>query len=153
VSGGFRLGVVLRLREMAEDAARARLATAVDSHRLATEELIRRTTAEREAQTRLVELGEAGAQAGDLRAAVAGVETAEGATHAARVRLETVSEALMVARGALAEATKRREVVERLRDRLRLLEAKEAQHREDNQLSEIAGVRHARSMTAREVEP
>ena len=153
MSGGFRLGVVLRLREMAEDAARARLATAVDAHRLVTEELIAHTAAEHEAQARLVTMGEAGAQAGDLRAALAGVELAEAATQATRVKLEAVSEALMTARSALAEATKRREVVERLRDRIRLLEAQEAQHQEDNQLSEIAGVRHARAISAREVEP
>ncbi|MFN8629887.1 MAG: flagellar export protein FliJ [Chloroflexota bacterium] len=151
--GGFRLGVVLRLREMAEDAARARLATAVDAHRLATEELIARTAAEHEAQGRVMEMAEAGAQAGEIRAARAGIETAEAATKMARAKLEKASEGLMVARSALAEASKRREVVERLRDRIRQVEARDAQHREDNQLSEIAGVRHARALGTREVEP
>ena len=153
MSGGFRLGVVLRLRELAEDAARARLAAALDAHRTATEVLISLTTVEHEAQDRLMAMGETGAQAGELRAARAGVEHAEQATDAARGRLEAVSEALMLARSALAEATKRREVVERLRDRVRLIEAQEAQRREDNVLSEIAGVRHARAITTPEVEP
>jgi flagellar export protein FliJ len=152
-SGGFRLGVVLRLREMAEDAARARLANAVDAHRLATDELVGRTVAEHEAQARVMAMAEAGAQAGEIRAARAGVETAEANTNLARTKLEKAAEGLMLARSALAEASKRREVVERLRDRMRQIEAQEAQHREDNQLSEIAGVRHARAISTREVEP
>jgi flagellar export protein FliJ len=132
VSGTFRLGVVLRLREMAEDAARARLATAVTGHREATERLIELTVAEEASMARLVEMGEAGAQAGELRAARAGVETAEGATLAGRRKLEAASEVLMQARSSLAEASKRREV---------------------NLLSEIAGVRHARAISSHEVEP
>lgn len=152
-SGGFRLGVVLRLREMAEDAARARLANAVDAHRVATDELIARTAAEHEAQARVMEIAEAGAQAGEIRAARAGIETAEANTKIAHAKLEQAAEGLMLARSALAEASKRREVVERLRDRIRQAEALDAQHREDNQLSEIAGVRHARAISSREVEP
>lgn len=153
MSGGFRLGVVLRLREMAEDAARAKLATAVVAHRDATEALIALTDQEHDAGRRLVEMGETGAQAGELRAARAGVENAELATDAGRARLESASEGLLLARSVLAEATKRREVVERLRDRIRLVEAQDAQHHEDGLLSEIAGVRHARAASAREVEP
>jgi hypothetical protein len=98
-------------------------------------------------------MAEEGAQAGELRAARAGVETAEAATLAGHTKLEAASLALMQARAALAEATKRREVVERLRDRVRLAESQEAQHREDSLLSEIAGVRHARRISNREVEP
>jgi flagellar export protein FliJ len=150
---GFRLGVVLRLREMAEDAARARLAAAVDGHRRATETLIALTTAQHAAEDRQVEMAESGAQAGELRAARAGVEAAEQATAAGTTELESASEGLMLARAALAEASKRREVVERLRDRVRAAEALEAQHREDKVLSEIAGVRHARAIASREVEP
>jgi flagellar export protein FliJ len=151
-TGGFRLGVVLRLREMAEDAARARLASAIEAHRVATEALIALTTAEHEAEARQVTTGEEGAQAGELRAVRAGVEAAERATAAGRATLTTASEALMLARGALVEASRRREVVERLRDRIRSAEVLEAQHREDNLLSEIAGVRHARAIGARETE-
>jgi len=152
VSGTFRLGVVLRLRELAEDAARAKLATVLVRQREATDALIALMALEHAAEDRIVALGSVGAQAGDLRAARAGVEHAEQASAAGRVTLETASEALMQARAALADATRRREVVERLRDRLRASEAREAQHREDNVLSEIAGVRHARTMTS-EPEP
>jgi flagellar export protein FliJ len=153
VSAGFRLGVVLRLREMAEDAARARLATAVAGHREATGRLIESTAAEEASMARLVAMGGAGVQAGELRACRAGVETAEQATAAARRKLEAAAEVLMTARSSLAEASKRREVVERLRDRMHAAEAQEAQHREDNLLSEIAGVRHARAISGHEVEP
>lgn len=152
MSGTFRLGVVLRLRELAEDAARAKLATVLVRQREATDALIALMALEHAAEDRIVALGSVGAQAGDLRAARAGVEHAEQASAAGRVTLETASEALMQARAALADATRRREVVERLRDRLRASEAREAQHREDNVLSEIAGVRHARTMTS-EPEP
>jgi len=153
VSAGFRLGVVLRLREMAEDAARARLATAVNAHRAATETLIALTTAQHEVMARCVAMGEEGAQAGELRAARAGVESAEQATEGARRKVDVAADGLMQARSALAEASKRREVVERLRDRVRVAEAADAQHREDNLLSEIAGVRHARVISGHEVEP
>lgn len=152
MSGGFRLGVVLRLRELAEDSARARLATSVIAHREATEHLVALTTTEHEAQGRLVAMAEEGAQAGELRAVRAGVETAEAATVTGRTKLEAASLGLMQARAALAEATKRREVVERLRDRIRLAESQEAQHREDSLLSEIAGVRHARKVASHEAE-
>jgi flagellar export protein FliJ len=148
VSGTFRLGVVLRLRELAEDAARAKLAMAVVRHREATDSLVMLVARERSVGDRLVELGTSGARAGDLRATRAGVEGAEQATAAGRAVLESASETLMQARTVLADATRRREVVERLRDRLRTSEAREAQHREDNVLSEIAGVRHARTMTS-----
>lgn len=153
MSAGFRLGVVLRLRELAEDAARARLASAVVDHKEATQALSALTEAQQEVEDRLMAMGQEGAQAGELRAARAGLERAEQATDAGRARLETTSEALMQARASLAEATKRREVVERLRERIRITEAREAQHREDNVLSEIAGVRHARRVSSREVEP
>jgi flagellar export protein FliJ len=152
VSGAFRLGVVLRLRELAEDAARARLATAVVRHREATDALVMLVAREQDAALRVMELGTIGAQAGDLRAARGGMEQAEQASAAGRTALEAASEGLMRSRSALADATRRREVVERLRDRLRASEAREAQHREDNVLSEIAGVRHARTMTS-ESEP
>ena len=148
MSGNFRLGVVLRLRELAEDAARAKLAITVVTHREATDALVMLVAREHDAELRLVALGTAGAQAGDLRAARAGVERAEEACHAGRAALQAASEALMQARTVLADATRRREVVERLRDRMRAAEAREAQHREDNVLSEIAGVRHARTMTS-----
>jgi flagellar protein FliJ len=148
MKGSFRLGVVLRLREMAEDAARARLGQALDAHRRATEALIALVERELDAQRRVEETQAGGAQAGDIVAGMRGIEQAERATAAGREALQAATEVLAEARSALAEATRRREVVERLKDRLVEAAALEAQRHEDALMSEIAGVRHARGMTA-----
>jgi flagellar export protein FliJ len=145
---GFRLGVVLRLREMAEDSARGKLAAAIDVHRLAAEALVALLVREQAAQRRLLELAASGATAGDIVAVQHGIEAAELATAAGRTTLDAAGQGLMEARAVLADASRRREVVERLRDRLKAAEVHEAQRREDNVLSEIAGVRHARSLGA-----
>jgi flagellar export protein FliJ len=144
--GAFRLAVVLRLREMAEDAARARLGQAIDAYRRATEALIELVERELGAHRRIEAFQAEGAQAGEIVAAQHGVEQAERATAAGREALEAAQLALVEARRQLAEATRRREVVERLKERLAHAEALEAQRREDRVLSEIAGVRHARSL-------
>jgi len=146
MKGTFRLGVVLRLREMAEDSARARLGQAVDAHRRATDVLIELVERELAAQRRVEAYCTDGAQAGEIVAAQHGVEQAEQHTAAGRQALEAATAILGEARTALAEATKRREVVERLKERLAHAQALEAQRHEDMVLSEIAGVRHARSM-------
>jgi flagellar export protein FliJ len=146
MKGAFRLAVVLRLRELAEDAARARLGQALDSHRRATDVLIELVQRELAAQRRVEAHCDGGAQAGEIVAAQRGVEQAEQHTAAGREALEAATALLVEARSALAEATKRREVVERLKERLAHAHALEAQRHEDMVLSEIAGVRHARSM-------
>jgi flagellar export protein FliJ len=146
MKGTFRLAVVLRLREMAEDAARARLGAALDSHRRATDVLIALVERELSAQRRIEQVHDTAAQAGEIVAAQHGLEHAERATAVGREALEAAQLALVEARQALADATRRREVVERLKDRLALAEALEAQRREDALLSEIAGVRHARAL-------
>jgi flagellar export protein FliJ len=148
MKGTFRLAVVLRLREMAEDAARARLGQAIDAHRRATEVLIELVERELRAQRRVEAVQAAAAQAGEIVAAQHGVEHAERSTAAGRDALEAATTALVDARTALAEATRRREVVTRLKERLSLAEAIDAQRHEDALLSEIAGVRHARAMGA-----
>jgi flagellar export protein FliJ len=148
MKGTFRLAVVLRLRVMAEDAARARLGQSVDAHRRATDVLIQLVERELEAQRRIEAYCAEAAQAGEIVAAQHGVEQAERHTAAGRQALEAATAALVESRTVLAEATKRREVVERLKERLAHAEALEAQRHEDMILSEIAGVRHARSMGA-----
>jgi flagellar export protein FliJ len=145
---GFRLAVVLRLREMAEDQAKARLAAAVAAHRAAFEILIAANERERAAQGRLRTLQEEGGMAGDIVASMRGVDVARAAVAEAFTVLEAASSGLVQARATLAEASRRREVVERLKERLHLQEMIAAQRREDADLSELAGVRHARGMTA-----
>jgi flagellar protein FliJ len=147
MKGAFRLAVVLRLRELAEDAARAHLGAAVAAHRRATESLIILVDHELQAQRRVAALQDEGAVAGDMVAAQHGVEHAERATAVGRDALETAARELIDARSTLAEASRRREVVERLKERLAHAEVVEAQRREDSVLSEIAGVRHARSLS------
>jgi flagellar export protein FliJ len=148
MSNTFRLGVVLRLRELAEDSARAHLAAALTRQRAALDALVRLQERERDAQQRLSDLQGQGAPAGDMVATQHGLEVAEAATVEGRTALATATAGLIESRTLLADATRRREVVERLRDRLRATEARDAQRREDAVLSELAGVRHARSMTA-----
>ncbi len=148
MTGAFRLAVVLRLREMAEDAARARLATALDEHRKALEIVARLKAREEESRSALTALEATGAFAGDIVASIRRVEFAEHETRLGRDAAELKATDLFEARSTLAEATKRREVVERLRDRMRHAEILEAQRVEDATLSELAGVRHARGVVS-----
>ncbi|MEI7745794.1 MAG: flagellar FliJ family protein [Chloroflexota bacterium] len=145
---GFRLAVVLRLREMAEDAARAKLGAAAADYRKATEIVAKLHAREDEARGRMLELQDGGGMAGDIVASVRGIEMAEQQTAIGRQALEIAARALVDARSALAEASRRREVVQRLRDRQRQAEVLEAQRHEDSVLSELAGVRHARGLGA-----
>lgn len=145
---GFRLAVVLRLREMAEDQAKARLATALAAHRAAYDVLVEANTREHQALERLRSLQDQGGMAGDIVASMRGVDHARAGVAAALEALEAASAGLVQARASLAEASKRREVVERLRDRIHQARLLEDQRREDALLSELAGVRHARGMVA-----
>lgn len=148
MSPTFRLAVVLRLREMAEDQARAHLATALAGHRTALDRYTELQGLEGAARERLAGIETAGSVAGDIVAGIRAVDQAEQATATGRQALEAASKVLVDARAALAEASKRREVVERLRDRIHKSEILEAQRVEDATLSELAGVRHARGLTA-----
>lgn len=139
----FRLDVVLRLRRLAEDAARARLATTLADHReaaLATERLAFSLDGEREI---LVRLQAAGAAGGLIREGHDAVEHSERAVETGRERLARAAEALMRARVSLADASRRREVVERLRDRAKLAQRHAAEHQAELELSEFATIRHA----------
>jgi flagellar protein FliJ len=140
---GFRLDVVLRLRRLAEDGARARLATSLTDHRtaaLATERLAFALEGEREI---LVALQVGGTAGGLIRDGHDAVEHAERSLDAGRERLARAAEALLQARAFLADASRRREVVERLRDRAALVRRRVAEHDAELELSEFATVRHA----------
>jgi flagellar export protein FliJ len=140
---GFRLDVVLRLRRLAEDGARARLATSLADHRaaaLATERLAHALDAERDM---LVGLQADGVSAGQMRDGHDAVEHAERSLETGRERLARAAEALLQARALLADASRQREVVERLRDRAKLAQRHAVEHAAEIELSEFATVRHA----------
>lgn len=148
MSAGFRLGIVLRLRELAEDVARADLARAIQGHRLALEALRRSQAAASAERDRAAELQRSagrpgGSPIGELGEAIASVEWAERQRIAAEEQVMTAAGALLESRGRLAEASRRRQVVERLRDRLVADERLRRRRHEDAVLNGIASDRHA----------
>lgn len=148
MSAGFRLSVVLRLRELAEDAAQADLARALGVHRSALEVLRARVGAalverERAAALQHVAASAGATQAGELADATASLELAEAAIAASQAEVAAAADALLASRVRLSEATSRRQVVERLRDRAAAAERVELQRREDAVLNEVASTRHA----------
>lgn len=143
MSHRFRLGIVLRLREMAEEAARIDLGHAINAHQRA----LAVVEAERERLNGEVgwfaSLQQGVVAAGDLQAACEGIQAGERAVAAAGERLNRASHALFESRSKLAEATRRREVVERLRDRFLAAERREADQRDALAMAEISSTRHA----------
>ena len=118
MSNRFRLGIVLRLREMAEESARIDLGHAVDAHQRAVAVVQAAQGRAGEEMRWLSELQcAARSEAGQLQSAVFAVASAQRAIVAAQERLARATDALFEARQALADATRQREVVERLRDR------------------------------------
>ena len=144
----FRLGVVLRLREMAEEKARLHLGEALGVHRAAVLELERLSVAVDAERTRLATLQRSsGVTAGDYVAADEAIHHAERDQARGRVAVDAATEALLEARLALGEARQRLEVVERLRDRIAAAERLEAERKEIAILGDLATTRHAwRSM-------
>jgi flagellar export protein FliJ len=143
MSNRFRLGIVLRLREMAEESARIELGHAVDNHQ-------RAVAAVEAAQGRagnelrwLSDLQHATAEAGQLQTAVFAVAAAQRAIVASQERLGRAAGALFEARRVLADATRQREVVERLRDRFVVAERREREHQDTLAMAEIASTQHA----------
>ena len=139
----FRLGIVLRLREMAEETARIELSHALDAHQHAV-------SAVQAAQGRagqelrwLSDLQNGTAEAGQLQTAVFAVASAQRAIVVAQERLGRASDALFEARRLLADATRQREVVERLRDRFLVAERREMEHQDTLAMAEIASTQHA----------
>jgi flagellar export protein FliJ len=143
MSNRFRLGIVLRLREMAEESARIDLGHAVDAHQRAVSVVQAAQGRAGEELRYLAGLQSGSSEAGQLQSAVFALGAAQRAIVAAQERLARATSALFEARQALAEATKRREVVERLRDRF-LTEERRARDRLDTlSMAEIASTQHA----------
>jgi flagellar export protein FliJ len=143
MSNRFRLGIVLRLREMAEESARIELGHALDAHHHAV-------AAVEAAQSRaglelhwLSDLQGGTSEAGDLQTAVFAVASAQRAIVAAQERLGRATDALFESRRLLADATRQREVVERLRDRFLTAERRERERQDTLAMAEIASTQHA----------
>jgi flagellar export protein FliJ len=143
MSGRFRLGIVLRLREMTEESARIDLGHAVDAHQRAVAQVEASQGRAGEELRWLSDLQCSRAAAGELQAAVLAVATAQRAIVVSQEKLSKATAAVFDARRILAEATKQREVVERLRDRF-LAEERRVRDRLDTlAMAEIASTQHA----------
>jgi flagellar export protein FliJ len=143
MSNRFRLGIVLRLREMAEETARIELSHALEAHQ-------RAVAAVEAAQNRagqdlrwLSDLHGGTSEAGQLQTAVFAVASAQRAIVASQERLGRATDALFESRRMLADATRQREVVERLRDRFLVAERRELEHQDALAMAEIASTQHA----------
>jgi flagellar export protein FliJ len=143
MSNRFRLGIVLRLREMAEETARIELSHAVNAHQHAVAEVEAAQTRAGQELHWLSNLQCGTAEAGQLQTAVFAVASAQRAILAAQERLGRASGALFEARRVLADATRQREVVERLRDRFLIAEHREREHQDTLVMAEIASTQHA----------
>jgi flagellar export protein FliJ len=138
-----RLEVVLRLRRLAEDRAKAEFVQA--ANRLAAARAGQAAAARRIVgeQDFLAHLHARSATGGELVEATTCLSIAEELAEAARSAVSVAVADVGVARSRLADATRDRDVVERLRDRALEAERIEAERREIADLSELAGVRHA----------
>ena len=139
----FRLGIVLRLREMAEETARIELGHALDAHQRAVgavQAALGRAGAE---QQWLSDLQQRPIEARELQSAVLAVDGAQRGIAVAQEKLGRATDTLFQARHVLADATRQREVVERLRDRFVVAERRESERRDAIAMAEIASTKHA----------
>jgi len=143
MSNRFRLGIVLRLREMAEETARIELGHALDNHQRAVATVQAAQGRAGQEQQWLSDLQRRPSEAGQLQSAVFAVASAQRAIVSAQERLGRATDSLFQARRALAEATRQREVVERLRDRFLAAERREVERRDALAMAEIASTQHA----------
>jgi flagellar export protein FliJ len=143
MSNRFRLGIVLRLREMGEETARIELGHALDAHQRAVALVEAAQNRAGQELHWLSGLQSGTSDGGQLQSAVFAVATAQRAIVAAQERLGRAADALFEARRVLAEATRQREVVERLRDRFLMAERREMEHKDTLAMAEIASTQHA----------
>jgi len=143
MSGKFRLGIVLRLREMTEESARIELGHAVNNHQNAVAAVEAAEGTAGEELRWLASLQTSPSEAGQLQSAVLAVATAQRGIIAARERLGRATDALFEARGVLADAVRQREVVERLRDRFQAGERRDREHRDSLTMAEIGSTQYA----------
>lgn len=143
MSNRFRLGIVLRLREMAEETARIELSHAVDAHQHAVGAVEAAQNRAGQELHWLSNLQRGTSEAGHLQSAVFAVASAQRAIVASQERLGRASDALFQSRRLLADATRQREVVERLRDRFLVAERRESEHKDTLAMAEIASTQHA----------
>jgi flagellar export protein FliJ len=143
MSNRFRLGIVLRLREMAEETARIELSHAVDAHQHAVAAVEAAQNRAGQELRWLSDLHGGVSEGGQLQTAVFAVATAQRAFVATQERLGRATDALFEARRLLADATRQREVVERLRDRFLVAERREMEHQDALAMAEIASTQHA----------
>jgi flagellar export protein FliJ len=142
-SRSSRLDVVLRVRRLAEDRAKAEFGAAAGrlaSARAGQQAARRRLVSEQEY---LGGLQVRAATGGDLVAATTALSIADELVEAADRAISGAMTVVAEARARLADATRARNVVERLRDRVLDAERLEAERREIAELGELAGVRHA----------
>ena len=143
MSSRFRLGIVLRIREMAEETARIELGHALDAHQRSLAAVEATQSRAGEELRWLSNLQGGTSEAGQLQSAVFAVASAQRAIVGTQERLSKASDALFEARRLLADATRQREVVERLRDRFLVAERREREHEDTLAMLEISSTQHA----------
>ncbi len=148
MSGRGRLDVVLRQRELDEQAARITVARTLAAHQLAVADVCRArdlvtAALDEMGAIQVSAIGAGGRTAGDLGDAVNNTRIAEQELFRLETTAQDAAFALRESQARLADASRRRDVVERLLERIAAQASVDAQRREDAALNEIAGIRHA----------
>ncbi len=145
----FRLERVRALRERTEDLAKEDYAAAL-SHRLAGEAMLRVAHDRvRQAGDALRGTTAAHADVAQLAAVQAYIERSESHAHAAAVEKDRREELLSGRRAALTQASRDRQVLDRLRDRRRAAHAVHTARLDGAIQDELAAGVHRRQVTAR----
>jgi flagellar export protein FliJ len=138
-----RLDVVLRLRRLAEERARADLALAAGGLAAASRGRVVAATRRGAEESWLAALHAGRPTGAELAEATAALEVADERVDAADRAVAAATAVIAGARERLRDARTAREVVERLRCRAIEAERLEAERREIVELAELGGRRHA----------